>query len=194
MSLFLEGIESLRKTLHDRAAIGEEELELLSRYVRLRSLGKNALLIAEGEVEHYINFIVEGVTRSFFYKEEREISFDFYFSGSLISSYESFLDRTPSDHYIEALTPLTLLSMSHADLQKLYGLSPKFDQLGRIFTEEVFKRVAERSRDLISLSATERYLKLLKQSPEFVRNIPLKYLASYLNVTPESLSRIRKNL
>lgn len=98
--------------------------------------------LPEGEVEHYINFIVEGVTRSFFLQGRTGDFFRFLLSGSLISSYESFLDRTPSDHYIEALTPLTLLSMSHADLQKLYGLSPKFDQLGAHFYRRSVQRAA----------------------------------------------------
>lgn len=194
MSLLLNSIESLRQTLLERAAIGDQELEVLSRHVRLRHLDKNALLIAEGEVENYLNFVVEGVTRIFFYKEDKEISFDFFFPGAFVSAYESFLDRRPSNHFIEALTPLTVLSIHHVDLDKLYAASPKFERLGRIFTEEVFKKIAEHSRDLLSLSATERYLKLLQKSPELVQNIPLKYLASYLNVTPESLSRIRKNL
>lgn len=194
MSLLLNSIDSLRQTLLERAALGDEELEVLSRHVRLRNLDKNALLIAEGEVENHLNFVVEGVVRIFFYKDDKEVSFDFFFPGSFVSAYESFLDRRPSDHYIEALTPLVVLSINRADLDHLYASSPRFERLGRIFTEEVFKKIAEHARDLLSLSATERYRKLLQKSPEFVQNIPLKYLASYLNVTPESLSRIRKNL
>lgn len=190
----LQSIEALQKTILERTGIGEAELALLLPCLRVRNLKKNELLVAEGEVEQHVHFIVEGVTRSFFFKDEKDISFEFYFPGSFISSYASFLMRTPSGHSIEAFTPLTILSITHVDLMALYEKSRKIEQVGRIFTEELFKKTSERTKDLLSLTATERYLKLLQQSPEYVRNIPLKYLASYLNITPESLSRIRKSL
>jgi hypothetical protein len=80
------------------------------------------------------------------------------------------------------------------DLAKLYAQSPKFEQIGRILTEELFKNTSERLKSLLSESATERYINLLNTYPEYVQNIPLKYLASYLNIKPESLSRVRKKL
>ena len=188
------GLDVLKDSMLQRADLGEVEFNLLIPCLKFRQLEKNALLVKAGEVENQVHFIVDGVTRSFFFKDEKEISFEFYFPGSMISSYASFLDRTPSAHSIEAFTPLSVFSVNHHDLMRLYAESRKLELLGRLFTEELFKKTSQRAKDLLSLSATERYVKLLEQSPQYVKNIPLKYLASYLNVTPESLSRIRKSL
>jgi CRP-like cAMP-binding protein len=193
-TVFLQSIGAIMKTLKERVDFTEAELAMLAQHIRLSSLKKNELLVAEGTVENRIHYIVEGVTRSFFIRGGKDISFEFYFPGMFISSYASFLDRTPSAHSIEAFTSLTVLSIQHADMMQLYEKSKNFEHFGRIFTEELFKKTSERNRDLLSLTATERYMKLLEVHTHYVQAIPLKYLASYLNITPESLSRIRKNL
>jgi CRP/FNR family transcriptional regulator, anaerobic regulatory protein len=191
---FLESINGFLNTIKDRIVFTQEEMMMMLPFLKMNTYKKSDRLIAEGEVENNVHFIAEGVTRSFFIKDGRDISFEFYFTGMLISSYASFLTRMPSGHSIEAFAPLTTISIQHGDLMQLYEKSKKIEHLGRIFTEELFKKTSERNKDFLSLSATERYVKLLNQNPHYVQNVPLKYLASYLNVTPESLSRIRKSL
>lgn len=193
-TVFEQSVNTVIKTMKERVDFTDTELLLMMQQLKLSILKKNELLIAEGAVENRIHYIVEGVTRSFFIRGGKDISFEFYFPGTFISSYASFLDRTPSAHSIEAFTPLTVLSIQHANMMQLYEKSKNFEHFGRIFTEELFKKTSERNRDLLSLTATERYMKLLEVHTHYVREIPLKYLASYLNITPESLSRIRKNL
>jgi CRP-like cAMP-binding protein len=190
----MQAIETLKQTIQELIPVDDAELGILLSYARFSQLKKNDLLIGIGEVENQVHFIVEGVTRSFFFAGEKEISFEFYFSGSFISAYASFLSRTPTEHAIEAFTPLTLISVNHEDLMALYAQSRRFEQVGRILTEAQFKKSSDRVKDLLSLSATERYAKLLNAHPQYVQQIPLKYLASYLNITPESLSRIRKTM
>ncbi len=188
----MEGLEQLREILQKKANFADEDLLLLVEKATFKQFEKGDAIIREGKIEKYLYFIVEGVARSFFYKEEKEICLEFFFTGSLFSSYASFLDQMPSDLNYEALTPLATMRIHYDDLQNIFKKNPKFDRLGRIMTEEVFKKSSERVCDLLSLSATERYQKLLNAYPQYVQNIPLKYLASYLNITPESLSRIRK--
>jgi CRP-like cAMP-binding protein len=189
-----QGLIALKESIQQRTGISDEELLLLAPYIEIKNLPKKALLTALGEVEQYVYYIVEGITRSYFKKDTREISFEFYFTGTFINSYTSFLTRKPSAHAIEAFTPVVLLCIHHDDLMELYAKSSKFEQIGRIFTEDLFHKTSERVKDLISLSAQERYQKLLDAYPQYIRQIPLKYLASFLNMTPESLSRIRKNI
>jgi CRP-like cAMP-binding protein len=190
--ILMQSLGALKNAIQSKAPIDEAELAQLLPYIEYKSFEKNELFIQEGEIENYIYFLVEGVTRSFFFKAGKDISFEFYFSGSFISSYASFLDRTPSAHAIESFTPTTTLRIPHEAFISLAMQSPKIERIRRLFTEELFKKSSERVKDLISLSATERYQKLLNAYPQYVKNIPLKYLASYLNITPESLSRIRK--
>jgi CRP-like cAMP-binding protein len=190
----LDGLTNLREALMLRANMTDEDMMQVFEKATFKEYNKGDLIISEGKVENYLYFVVEGMARTFFYKEEKETSLDFFFAGGFFSSYESFLERKPSRLNIEALTPLITMRMNYNALQELYVKNPKLQQIGRIITEELFRRLSERVQDLLSLSASERYQKLLEAQPEYVQHIPLKYLASYLNVTPESLSRIRKGV
>jgi CRP/FNR family transcriptional regulator, anaerobic regulatory protein len=190
----LDSLLFLKEKLQMRTAITDDDLAMVFGLTTFKQFEKGEIVTAIGRTEQYLYFIIEGVTRSYFYKEDKDVSLDFHFTGDFVSVYESFLDRVASEHGIEALAPLSTVRISYDDLQKLYAQSPKFEQVGRILTEEQFKKSSERVKDLLSLSATERYLKLLNAHPNYVQNIPLKYLASYLNITPESLSRIRKSI
>ena len=192
-STFFQNIDLLKKTIEARTDIRAEDFAVALELVNFKQFDKGEVITEMGKVENYVYFIIEGVTRSYFFKEDKEISLDFHFTGDFISVYESFLDRTPAGHAIEALTPLSMMRIRYENLTKLYEKAPKFEQVGRIMTEELFKKSSERVKDLLSLSATERYVKLLDAHPQYVQNIPLKYLASFLNITPESLSRIRKS-
>jgi CRP-like cAMP-binding protein len=190
----LNHLPALSNTLQGYLNFSAEELMMTLPYMKLETLKKNDLLIGEGQVEDRIYYIAEGVTRSFFFENGKEISLEFYFTGSFISSYTSFVKQSPSRHSIEAFTPLQIIIFNRAGLAELFGKSDKFAKLWQKVSEELFIKTSERLRDMLSLSATERYLKLLKAYPKYVQEIPLKYLASYLNITPESLSRIRKNI
>lgn len=191
---FFQKIEILKESLQARAALGDEDFGAALELVRFKQFDKGDVLTQIGKVENYLYFIIEGVTRSYFFKEDKEISLDFHFTGDFISVYESFIDRAPAEHAIEALTPLSMMRIRYEDLMNLFKKRPAFEHIGRIMTEDQFKKSSNRVKELLSLSATERYIKLLNAHPEYVQHIPLKYLASYLNITPESLSRIRKSL
>jgi CRP-like cAMP-binding protein len=184
----------LKEIFKTRTHVSETEVQRALELMQFKQFDKGDCLTEIGKIENYTYFIIEGVTRSFFFKDEKEVSLDFHFTGDLVSVYESFIDRMPAEHALEALTPLSMMRIRHDDLEKLYEEYPNFKLVRTVLVEEQFKKSSQRVKDLLSLSATERYLKLLNLHPEYVQNIPLKYLASYLNITPESLSRIRKSL
>jgi CRP-like cAMP-binding protein len=191
---FLSGFERLRDILLQRGQLEEQELGHLVQKLTYREFAKGELLIRQGQVESYLYFVVEGMARTFFFHGEKEISLEFFFPGDLTSSYVSFLKQNPSELTIEAFTPLQVLRLHRDDLYQLYAAHPALEHLSRLMIEDLFEKSSERVKSLISMSATERYLQLLNAHPRYVHHIPLKYLASYLNITPESLSRIRKGL
>jgi CRP-like cAMP-binding protein len=190
----MNGFERLRQALLRRAAIDDQQLGDLAARLTYREYAKGDLLIREGQVEAYLYFVIEGMARTFFMHGEKEISLEFFFPGDFTSSYVSFLKEMPSELNIEAFTPLQILRIHRDELYEVYQRYPQLEHLSRLVTEDLFEKSSERVKSLISMSATERYLQLLNAHPQYVRHIPLKYLATYLNVTPESLSRIRKGL
>ncbi len=188
----MDDINHLRTVLLERAELQESDLAPIFDKCILKQYNKGELIIKEGIVEGYMSFIVEGMVRVFFYRDGKEFSLDFFFPGSFVSSYESFLIQSPSTLNVEALATTTLVRIHYDDLQKIFTINPKVERFVKVMTEEIFRRLSERVQDLLSLSASDRYEKLLETNPQYVQMIPLKLLATYLNVTPESLSRIRK--
>jgi CRP/FNR family transcriptional regulator, anaerobic regulatory protein len=193
-SILFQSIQKFKESIQVNLPISDAEMGVFLQLAQFKAFEKGELVIEEGTIENYIYFIVDGFTRSFFCEVEKEISLDFHFAGEFVSVYESFLDRTPARHSIEALAPLSVLRFRHEDILNLYAHAPIYHYFSRLLLEVQFKKGTNRIRDFLSLSATDRYTKLLKAYPEYVQNIPLKYLASYLNIRPESLSRIRKSL
>lgn len=191
---FLEQFNSLNKFFQSHISLTEAEFAAIFERVSFLEVEKNTILTKIGRVENSIYFIIDGAARSFFYQQEKEISLDFHFKGTIVCVLESFVDRTPTTHGLETLTAASLIKMSHQDFVHLQKQIPQLEHLNLLLLEEVFMRSSQRVKDLLSLSATERYLKLLLAQPEYLQQIPLKYLASYLNITPESLSRIRKTV
>jgi CRP-like cAMP-binding protein len=147
-----------------------------------------------GDIENCISFVETGGVRLFIPKEEeeKEVTFGFSFEGELISAYDSFLTRTPSLYQLETLADTTLWSFSHSDLQELYAVTKMGDRIGRFTSERLFLIKSRREQSLLNETPDERYLNLLKERPNLITQIPLKYIASYIGVTPQALSRVRK--
>ena len=136
------------------------------------------------------------MVRLFIPKEdpEKEITFGFSFKDQFVSAYDSFLTQKPSAYQVQALTETSLLSISYADLQDVYKTTQIGNLIGRLTAERLFLIKSKREQNLLNLNAEERYLKLFKERPELLKIIPLKYISSYIGVTAQALSRIRKRL
>ena len=174
--------------------MSESQAEVFLGGMRIRSYDKGNTILNEGETEEYLSVIISGLTRHYIIKDGIDISFGFSFKDEFNSSYTSFIQRKPSQFYIEALQPTVLASFSYDFLHHLYEKYPESNLFGRIAIEEYFVLREKRELSLLTNNATERYKKLLAEQPVYVKQIPLKYLATYLNIKPESLSRIRKQV
>jgi CRP-like cAMP-binding protein len=151
-------------------------------------------VIKAGQTEDYLYFVESGILRFYVESGEKEITTDFAFQGSFTSAYSSFITRRPTIYNIEALTDVSLWRIHYTDLQEVYRQNPAGQALGRMAAEQLFIRKTEREVSLLRDKPEERYLALLEQNPQLVQQIPLKYLASYIGITPQALSRIRKRI
>jgi len=189
-------LQQIKSYLEQIATISDVDWEFFMSKLQRRVFSKKAIILKLHDIEDHISFIESGVVRLFIPKEdpEKEITFGFSFKNQFISAYDSFLTQTPSAYQLQALTDTTLLSISYNDLQAVYKTTQIGNLIGRLTAERLFLLKSKREQHLLNLTAEERYLKLFKERPEVLKEIPLKYISSYIGVTPQALSRIRKRL
>ena len=161
-----------------------------------RIITKKSVFIKVNQIENHISFIESGIVRLFIPKDnpEKEITFGFCFKNQFVSAYDSFLTQSPSNYQLQALTETVMLSISYKDLQSVYKSTQIGNLIGRLTAEDLFLIKSKREQDLLNLNAEQLYLKLFKERPELLKSIPLKYISSYIGVTAQALSRIRKRL
>ncbi len=183
----------IRELFDSQALLSDEEWELFVSKLEHKAFNKGAMILREGDVENYLSFIARGSARHYVYDAKcDEISVGFCSSGSFCSSYSSFIMQSPSSVNVEALEDIELLRMSYEDLQYLYSCSHTGERLGRINAELYLARKEEREIMLLTMSAQERYIHLLENNPKLLELVKLEHIATYLGITPQSLSRIRK--
>ena len=192
----MKNLEQIKLYLDQIATISELDWLFFTSKLQRRIILKKALFLKAREIENHISFIESGVVRLFIPKEnpEKEITFGFSFKNQFVSAYDSFLTQTPSSYQLQALTETTILSIAYEDLQLVYKHTQIWNLIGRLTAERLFLIKSKREQNLLNLSAEKRYLKLFKERPELLKEIPLKYISSYIGVTAQALSRIRKRL
>ncbi|MFB1041078.1 MAG: Crp/Fnr family transcriptional regulator [Polaribacter sp.] len=189
-------MEQIKKYIDQIATISEEDWDFFRSKLQRRTLPKKTVFLKINQIENHISFIESGVVRLFIPKEnpEKEITFGFSFKDQFVSAYDSFLTQKPSLYQLQTLTETSILSITYKDLQAVYKTTKIGDLIGRLTAERLFLIKSKREQNLLNLSAEERYLKLFKERPELLKVIPLKYISSYIGVTAQALSRIRKRL
>lgn len=183
----------LKKSIGSIVSLNEEEWLQLSGYLEYKTLKKNELLLEQGQLCRSISVVTKGVL--IYYKltdAGLEMTTDFAFEGDWVTDNRSRLNNSPSLLNIKAIEASELLVISNKNLNQCYSKMPKLEKLGRILMERAFVKIVEQSVDLQTLSATERYDKLLLTYPEIFQKVPLYHIANYLGIAPKSLSRIRK--
>ena len=189
-------MEQIKAYLDKTAAISKADWDFFTSKLHRRIIPKKKVFLKINDIENHISFIETGVVRLFIPKEnpEKEITFGFSFKNQFISAYDSFLRQKPSLYELQTLTETTILSITYKDLQIVYRNTQIGNLIGRLTAERLFLIKSKREQNLLNLSAEERYLKLFKERPELLKVIPLKYISSYIGVTAQALSRIRKRL
>ena len=178
------------------ASISSPDWNFFISKLHRRIITKKSVFIKVNQIENHISFIESGIVRLFIPKDnpEKEITFGFSFKNQFVSAYDSFLTQSPSNYQLQALTETAMLSISYKDLQSVYKSTQIGNLIGRLTAEDLFLIKSKREQNLLNLNAEQRYLKLFKERPELLKFVPLKYISSYVGVTPQALSRIRKRL
>ena len=189
-------MQQIKTYLDQIATIPDLDWNFFISKLQRRVIPKKSVFLKVNEIESTISFIESGIVRFFIPKEnpEKEITFGFSFKNQFISAYDSFLTQSPSAYQIQALTETTVLSLTYDDLQSVYKSTQIGNLIGRLTAESLFLIKSKREQNLLNFNAEERYLKLFKERPELLKVIPLKYISSYIGVTAQALSRIRKRL
>ncbi len=195
-SIRLKAVQQIKAYLDQIATISNEDWEFFTSRLQHRFIPKKTVFLKLNEIENHISFIESGVVRLYMPKgdPDKEITFGFSFKNQFISAYDSFLTRKPSAYQLQALTDTTLLSITYDDLQDVYKTTQIGNLIGRLTAERLFLIKSKREQYLLNLTAEERYIKLFKERPELLKVIPLKYISSYIGVTAQALSRIRKRI
>lgn len=191
-----EGLQFIRDYIEEIAHISDVDWDIFSSKLLKREFKKKTTFLSEGAIENYISFVKKGVIRFYIPKEfkENEVTFGFCFKNQFVSAYDSFLTQKPSLYELETLDDTTLYSISYADLQQVYKTTQIGNLIGRLTAERLFYIKSKREQSLLSETPEQRYLNLFKERPELINVIPLKYVSSYIGVTPQALSRIRKRI
>jgi CRP-like cAMP-binding protein len=169
-----------------------EEWEAFVSIVRFKKLMKKDLLLEDGQVCNFIAFLNSGVMREYAFQNGKETTVDFITENQFASDYQSFIMQEPSKQYLEALTDVDLLILKKDAINGLFDKYKVWERFGRLIIERVFCINEGKRKKIISTGQEEQYREFAASYPQIIQQVPQYYIASYLGLTPEHLSRIRK--
>ncbi len=161
---------------------------------QLSEIKKNTSLLQETNICTTLWFLVDGILRSYHNIGDKEVTSRIMFNNHIVISAGSFFTQSPATESIESLSDCTIAQLSFADLQHIYKKYPNFNYHGRIITEEYFYKQEQRLYMLRKHDALAKYEYFLEHYSPIIKDIPQKYIASFLNIAPETLSRVRSKL
>ncbi len=190
----MDEFQILKNYISKFISFNEQEWQLHQSILSRRFLKKGEFLLRGGDVCDHVTFINNGHFRVYNIVNEEELTINFAFEGNYVTDYISFVSRRPSSDFILAMDDAEILQIKYNDLQATYEKSPVWQKFGRIMAEYILVFIAERNKALLFNTPEERYINLMKERPKVIERIPQQYIASYLGIKPESLSRIRKRM
>lgn len=188
-------LDSLLDFINKIHPLESEVSESLVKSFEIITTDRKQLIVKEGETCDYIYLLLDGIARMYYIKDTEEICSLFFFEKNHIFTMpNSFYSRKPGYQFIETLEPSILGRISYDKLQQLYKIHPALNFVGRVITENYFVKSEERLYLLRKRTAEERYMYIIDNYPVLLQKMPLKYIASYLGITLETLSRIRNKV
>ncbi len=188
----MDPVKSFQDYLTRFANLSEKDFnQYLLPVIKVRRFAKKEVVTNMGEVENYFNFIVKGLVRKYYKKGSHEMNTQISMENQLILSQESFHSRKPSEYIIETIEPSTLVSISFDALENVYRQSHKMEHLGRQVVTYAMVIKDRWQMQMVKMTPRERFLNFVTKNPELMQRVPQKYLASYLNIKPETFSRFK---
>ena len=181
--------------IYQHPLLSATDLETLAAAHEPVAFSRGDLILKAGRTANEYYILEEGLIRAFVHNYNNdEITTEYFTDGEAVIAPASLFQRIPSQENLQALTDCSLWKIGFDAFQELYHNVPGFREWGRLWFSHQLFAVKQRSLDMITETATSRYLKLVKEKPQIIQHVPLKQIASYLGVTDTSLSRIRKDL
>ena len=185
-------IDKFQITLRELIDLEEVEWLALSESVKTRQYKKGEIFLKEGDHCNYIGFLNKGCFKFYYMKDGVERVRGFFFPNEFVSNYPCFLLKNKSKFEIKALMDCSVTVIHRDDLLLLTKEFPKFQELKRIIVESLYIEISDKFESFFCKTAEERYLNFIKDEREQKKRIPQYLIASYLGITPEGLSRIKK--
>lgn len=184
----------IRHYLEKLAPCSDADWKVFSSHLVQRVFPRKTVLLPAGKIEQHLSFIEKGIVRFYIPGDENDITFSFAFENSFVSAYDSFLTQQSCTYQVQVITDTVLWSLTYNDLQSIYQFTAVGNTIGRLAAEDLFLKKSRRELLLLTQTPEQLYTYLLTEQPHLIAHIPLKYLASYIGITPQALSRIRKRI
>jgi CRP-like cAMP-binding protein len=185
--------EQLRKNISDIVHLTDEQMELILGYFKPLHVKRNELLLRAGEQSQYMNFVGKGCLRIFFIKQDgQEVTRYLAFENIFATGLASFIARQPSMEYIQAMENSYILRIHHKDFYYLLEVIPAWEKFFRNYLEGAYMNNLDIYQREVTKDAEERYKELVSKHPDIVLRLPNKVVATYLNMSPETLSRMKR--
>lgn len=190
-SSYKPALDGLHHYLSRHLPFSRVEFQQLLPYIEIREYEKKVKVTREGEIERYLNIVARGLVRKYLPVKGGEQTIQLAVEGHIIHSELSFFYRTPSNSIVETIEPTVFLSISYDSLEQLYEQHPRIERLGRLIVTDLFVKKDLHYFDQLRKSTRERFLDYVRDHSHMLQRVPQKYLASYLNIKPETFSRLK---
>ena len=184
-------IEYAHRYLQRFMTITVDELKELLSYCEIRQVEKRTILVKEGEVDNYLNMVVKGLVMKYVRVKKSDMILQLATEGHVIHSEISFLTRSPSLVFVETLEPTIMVSLTYDKMEEALDKFPQGERLGRLILTGMYVKKEESRYYRLLRSPRERFLDYINAHPHMLQRVPQKYLASYLNIKPETFSRMK---
>jgi CRP-like cAMP-binding protein len=187
-------VDSILRNIAKHIELNKEEETFFLSLIKIKEVPRKAFVLKEGQICKYIYFVHTGALRAFHIdKDSKEATMMFAVADWWITDMFCFLNEKPAMVFIEAIGDSCIFQLSKTHLEKLYCNVPKFERFFRILMQNAYTREQLRIIENLSLSAEQRYKSFLLKYPQIANAVTQKQIASYLGITPEFLSAIKKN-
>lgn len=187
-------MQNLIKAIGQYVSLNDDDINLIEMLFVKKELRKNEYFLQSGRVCEGLAFINNGLLRHYINNDGKEETIYFSSENDFVCDYESFINKTVTKKTIVALENTTLFAISHSNMQIFYSKVSSGERFGRLFLEIVFTKVINHIISMHTDTAEQRYLNFLFSFRHLQQRIPQYFIASFIGVTPQSLSRIRRNI